>query len=45
MVDLVLESYNKFVVIYDLKFMLLSSRIWFFQSMPERAGIRNKTYP
>jgi len=43
MVDLVLESNDRFIVIYDLlKFLLLSSRIWFFQSMSERAGIMNR---
>ena len=45
MVDLVLESNDRFIVIYDLLKFMLSSRIWFFQSMSERAGIMNKLYP
>ena len=30
MVDLVLESNGRFIVIYDLLKFMLSSRIWFF---------------
>ena len=45
MVDFVLESNDRFIVIYDLLKFMLSSRIWFFQSMSERAGIMNKLYP